>query len=241
MSLAECAVPSANDTGKIRVPLIPSANLDADRFDWAKTKLAQLLPHAPSRIVYDIGAGTSPMRPATIASGGQWKGFDLSPASPDVDQWDIECPPPAHLEKGGIVMMLEVVEHLRNPWQGLANAVDALSDGGYLLLSTPNPRWSRSRMHALAFGVPACFTEEDMRINHHVFTPWPHIIQKMLLDNGMHLVSYETLEGRTRLPGPPFNHRYPVRLLLSVVNRYIEHRDSSACGMAYGLVARKGA
>jgi len=94
-------------------------------------------------------------------------------------------------------------------------------------------------MSALANGTPACFTQSDLDLNHHVFTPWPHIVERLLADCGLTVIRYDTLDGRTQWPRGPITLRYPVRFGLACVNKWIESRDRSACGMSYGIVARK--
>ena len=180
------------------------------------------------------------MRSAVEVAGGRWFGFDLAPCASSVTQWDLDDPHPATTQKAGVVLLLDVVEHLRNPWRSMEHIAELLLPGGYLLLTTPNPRWSRSRMHALAFGVPTCFTRDDMELNHHVFTPWPHILEKLLRDVGLTSISYDTIDGHTELPQASINYRYPARLALALVNRYLEQRDPSAKGMSYAMVAQKG-
>lgn len=233
------------DTAPARAPVSTSgsitlhANLSASRFEWAEQCLASLIDRAPSRHVADIGAGEGAMREPVERRGGVWQGFDLAPAAPGVVRWDLDEPAPDAAVRPGIVLLLEVVEHLRNPWHAMQNVGDLLAPGGYLVLTTPNPRWSRSRMHTLAHGVPACFTEDDMRVNHHVFTPWPHVMAKLIGDVGLRIEEYVTIDGRTHWPGPPYSLRYPIRAALAFANKIVERRDPTACGMTYGIVARK--
>ena len=105
-------------------------------------------------------------------------------------------------------------------------------------MTMPNPRWSRSRIHALIYGNPACFTQSDLDINGHVFTPWPHILMRMLSDTGFDVQDYVTLDGKTGWPGRPISLRYPLRVFHALCNMLIERLDATACGMSYGLVAR---
>jgi hypothetical protein len=238
-ALSHISSPTTSTPTAEAATLSPNANNNADRFAWATAQLSRLLAEAPSREVADIGAGEVPMRSPTERLGATWRGYDLAPRNDLVTPWDLDEPRPTSAPPAGIALMLEVVEHLRNPWRAMEHVADLVLPGGYLLLTTPNPRWSRSRMHALAFGLPACFTEADLELNHHVFTPWPHVVSRLLSDVGFAVERYETLEGRTQFPGAPFNHRYPARLLLALSNKLLERRDPSACGMAYGMVARK--
>jgi SAM-dependent methyltransferase len=229
----------AGSPGAALGSLSPSQSSALDRYKWAANTVRELLRDAPSRVVADIGAGGCQMRPFVEQSGGDWYGFDLNPQNELVRSWDLDRPAPPDTPGAGLVLMLEVVEHLKNPWRAMQHVADVLLPGGFLVLTTPNPRWSRSRMHALAFGVPVCFRELDMTQNHHVFTPWPHIVHKLLDDVGLDVCRYDTIDGHTEWPGRPLNHRYPVRFALALVNRFLEHRDPSAKGMAYAMIARK--
>ena len=93
-------------------------------------------------------------------------------------------------------------------------------------------------MNALVYGEPTCFTQDDLDLNHHIFTS-PHVVERILLDNGLSVEEYVTLDGKTTWPGRPYNLKYPVRMGLALTNRVIEWLDPTACGMAYALVARK--
>lgn len=218
-----------------------SANLSLSRYDWTRQCLHELLPLAPSSIVSDIGAGGGEMRSLTEASGGKWQGFDLCPQCPEIHCWDLDRPAPGECQPAGMILLLDVLEHLNNPWLAVRHLADTLLPGGFLILTTPNPRWSRSRYYALAKGNLACFTQSDLDLNHHVFTPWPHIVEKLLFESGFTLENYVTLDGHTSWPGSPYNLRYPLRCAFALLNMAIERRDSTACGMSYGIVARKNA
>jgi hypothetical protein len=93
-------------------------------------------------------------------------------------------------------------------------------------------------MWALAHGTPACFTQSDLDLNHHVFTPWPHIVERLLIDSGFTILRYETLDGSTRWPSEA-TFRCPARVCFAFINKMIEWHDRAACGMSYGLIAQK--
>ncbi len=209
------------------------------RYQWAAEQLRASLPTAPGRIVADIGAGEGRMRAVVENAGAEWFGYDLLPRVEGVSSWDLEQVADSRFPKAAVVMALDVLEHLRNPWRCMMNISDHLLPGGYLILTTPNPGWSRSRMWALANGVPSCFTQLDLDSNHHVFTPWPHIVERLLADRRLEAIRYDTLDGRTRWPGRPLGIRYPLRLALALVTKCIERRDPRSRGMSYGVVARK--
>lgn len=216
-----------------------SENLALSRYEWAEQCLHQLLSVAPSHIVSDIGAGNGEMRGLVEAKGGQWQGFDLFPKLPEIHSWNLDQPAFKECKPAGIVLLLDVLEHLNNPWLGMQHLAEALLPGGFLILSVPNPRWSRSRYFALSRGNLACFTEADLRLNHHVFTPWPHIVEQLLHETGFQIEKYVTLDGSTHWPRSPYNFRYPLRCAFALLNMALEKRDPTACGMSYGIIARK--
>lgn len=186
-----------------------------------------------------MGAGDGRMRSFVDRGGGEYHGFDLAPADNSIVRWDLSEPLDNTLPKAGVALLLDVVEHCDNPQLGLRHVSEALLPGGFLLLTTPNPRWSRSRLYAVSSGYPTCFTESDLQVNHHVFPAWPHILQHHLEKVGLRAEEYVTLDGWTRWPRSPLNLRYPLRLLLAASMKVIETHDPSACGMSYALLARK--
>jgi len=218
----------------------PSDNLPASRYEWALQCVQRLQLQRPSNVVFDIGAGDGRMKVPIEAAGYSWYGFDLVPSSPIISVWNLAGPCPAEVTRPDAVLLLDVIEHLANPGLALANIANLLKPGGWIVMTMPNPRWSRSRIHALLHGNPACFTQSDLDLNGHVFTPWPHIVMRMLRDVGFEIEDYVTLDGKTGWPGKPISLRYPLRLLHALGNKLLERLDSSACGMSYGLVARVG-
>jgi len=169
-----------------------------------------------------------------------YQGFDLLPRNEQSRSWDISKPFPYQEPGPQLVTMLEVVEHLNNPWISLKNIAELIAPGGHLILSTPNPGWSTSRLALLFGGYLTCFTPADLELNHHVFTAWPHIMENLLAEHGFSVIEYSTLEGSTRIFDE--NSKWlrviwqlPARLL----KKLIEYRDPSAKGMSYGIVAKR--
>lgn len=122
--------------------LRPSANLSHSRYDFAKTRIQRLLPSMPAALVFDIGAGDGRMR-SLEEYGVRWRGFDRETWGVE-EQWNLDLPPPVP-ECAGAVLLLDVIEHCSNPLLSLKNIALALHPGGYLILTAPNPHWSRSR------------------------------------------------------------------------------------------------
>jgi SAM-dependent methyltransferase len=212
--------------------------LSANRFEWASAKLKELLPRTRRKQVIDIGAGNGEMKAPVAQNGGSYVGYDLYPASAEVQRWDVNEPAPVGTPEADVILLLEVVEHLGNPWNSFRHIVEHLSPGGYLILTTPNPRWSRTRFHLLARGELDCFTQSDLEHNHHVFPVWPHVLERLLHDVGMEVEQYATLDGATPWPRG-LGLRTPVRFGFALLNKLVERRDPTARGMTYGVVARK--
>ena len=219
--------------------LRPTQTLSLDRYAYGARCIQELKPSLPAPVVYDVGAGQGQMREPVEAAGLSWRGFDLVPSTPAIQPWNLDEPCPDRTPAAGLVLLLEVIEHLRNPGLGLRHLAEVLQPGGRLLVTTPNPCWSRSRMNALHTGFPSCFTQEDLDLNGHVFPVWPHILKQLLAEAGLVAEEYVTLDGATIWPRGPLTLRYPVRLLLAAANKWIERRDPGAAGMSYAMIARK--
>jgi len=218
--------------------LRPAANLDKSRYVYAANAMRRYGAAFPGSLVFDVGAGDDGMRQDAEKAGLKWRGFDLDPRYPGIHRWDLSTPCPAE-EKAAIVLMLDVIEHMVNPGLAFCNVAQAMKPGAILILTAPNPRWSRSRVHALLHGYPACFTQSDLDNNGHVFTPWPHVMLKLLADAGFAIEEYVTLDGKTVWPWPPSSLNYPLRLAHAAINKAIEWGDPSACGMSFGMLARR--
>src|SRR6185437_14222236 len=214
--------------------LRPSANLDQSRYMYAANAMRRY--GTSGSVVFDVGAGDGRMQQEANDAGLIWRGFDLDPQEPAIRRWDLSTPSTAE-EKAGIVLMLDVIEHMVNPGLVLGNVAHAMKSDAILILTAPNPRWSRSRVHALLHGYPTCFTESDLDNNGHVFTPWPHVMLKLLADAGFAIEEYVTLDGKTVWPWPPSSLNYPLRLAHAAINKAIEWGDPSACGMSFGMLA----
>jgi hypothetical protein len=213
-----------------------TGNLAASRYAYAEDVAGRRLGGSSDKNIFDVGAGDGTMRSRLEAAGFEWFGFDLA-AQDSVTRWDLRFPCPVNDISPNLVLWLDVIEHLTDPGIALDNIAATMPAGAALVITTPNPRWSRSRLWALATGNPACFTQDDLNSNGHVFPVWPHVLERMLTDRGFEIAEYVTLDGATSWPGAPYSIRYPVRCALAAANMFLEWRDPTACGMSYGIVA----
>jgi len=211
------------------------------RYLFAEKWVAQNSDRLNPPVVFDVGAGKAPMREKVEETGLRWIGFDLDCSTPGVERWDLSEPCPQRGTKAGLVLLMDVIEHLLNPGLALDHISEVLDEGGYLLVSTPNPRWSKSRLHALMTGFPSCFTQSDLDLNRHVFPVWPHVLSRILEERGFVIEEYCLLRGRMSWPGLQPLVRFPIRWLHTAMCRLIESVDVTAVSPDYVYVARKGA
>ncbi|MFI5158506.1 MAG: hypothetical protein ACHQF4_06545, partial [Sphingobacteriales bacterium] len=97
-----------------------------------------------------------------------------------------------------------------------------------------------SRLNLLSTGVLTCFTQSDLDVIHHVFTPSQHVIEKLLNDAGFEIQEYVTLEGKTKIFDENLREGNILKKLIARgIKKLIERRDPASCGMSYGIVAKK--
>jgi len=216
--------------------MIPTRALTQSRYEVAEQFAQGIAKQSNRPLIFDIGAGPAPMKAPIEAAGARWTGFDLAPPRSDVLQWDLENPCPI-AEKADAAIMLDVLEHLFNPALCLRNVVDALKPGAEILFTLPNPQYSRGRVHFLAKGTMLSFCRSDLEINHHVFVPLPHVVERLIVNSGLRLTDYFTIDFT---PGwPRLSFRLPLELAASFLAKAIERTDAQSRGFSYAVRARK--
>lgn len=71
-----------------------------------------------------------------------------------------------HKEEFDVVIGIEVIEHIENPWQYIRNLKSLAKQGGYVLLSTPNITSWYSRIRFLFYGRFPQFNDVDRKYGH---------------------------------------------------------------------------
>ncbi|MDB5150377.1 MAG: hypothetical protein JWQ57_4397 [Mucilaginibacter sp.] len=218
-------------------------NSSLDRYEWTAKKIKEITDEylkTKHITLYDIGSRDNVLKKYINSSEIVYKTFDLNPLDPSTEEWDIENPFPYTHVAPQIITMLEIIEHLENPWLCMKNVAEKIMPGGYLILTTPNPAWSNSRVDLLRKGYLTCFTQSDLDLNHHVFTAWPHIIQRLLTDTGFEILEYSTLDGKTKIFDKNLKGlSLPVKLFFRLTKKIIEIKDPTSCGMSYGIIAKR--
>lgn len=221
--------------------MTPSKNLWQDRYKWAAEQVTNIFndQELQTLILFDIGSRDNILK-KHLTIPVNYRGFDLHPECPETEKWNIEEPFPYRYRSPHVVAFLEVIEHLKNPAICLENIGKLLRPGGYFVLTTPNPQWSTSRLSLLTTGTLTCFTQSDLDVNHHVFTPWIHVVEKLLKDVGFEIQEYVTLDGKTKIVDENLRGGNIFKKLIArAVKKWIEHRDPASCGMSYGIIAKK--
>jgi len=185
---------------------------------------------SPNSTISDIGSGFGFMESKIESIGGKWQPFDYVKKIEKSIIWDLNdsCP---IIEKTGTVIFLEVLEHLPNPQLGLKNISNHIEKDGILILSVPNPSWSKNRLNLLLKGTLFSFQPKHLDEN-HVFTPWYHIVEHLLKDVGFEILEYAIINEPQNEGGFKF-------FVKEKIEKIIEKRDFKAKGISYGLVARK--
>ncbi|MFO7169294.1 MAG: class I SAM-dependent methyltransferase [Chloroflexota bacterium] len=121
--------------------------------------LAAIPVDAGSRVL-EIGVNPGLFTEALVRAGYRVSGTDLFPEhradlwrrlGVEVRRWNIDSEPaPYPPESFDLIFFSEVIEHLANPpVDALATIGDLLVPGGYLILTTPNQFYLKSRLRTL--------------------------------------------------------------------------------------------
>ena len=205
-----------------------------NRAIFANEMLDKYFDSAPNNVVSDIGAGFGHMRQKIDDIGGEWQPFDYFKKIEETAIWDLNNKVPQSSKKAGTALFLEVLEHLPNPMLSLQHIADHIEEGGYLILTTPNPRSSKNKLNLILKGNLYAFQEKHLK-EHHVFTPWEHIVRFFLENLGFEVIEYAAVDmaySRRKKSSLKDGFKY-------YLERYLESRDPKARGMSYGLVAVK--
>ena len=205
-----------------------------DRAFFAKAMLNKYHAEAPNLTVSDIGAGFGHMKNDILAINATWQPFDYVKKMEASLIWNLNNNAPSNAKKAGIVVFLEVLEHLDNPLLCLQHIANHMEKGGLLILTTPNPQSSKNIVSLFLRGTLYAFQEKHLMEN-HVFTPWKHIVEHYLKICGFDILEYAIVDTASIYQKPTSFKDWVKQKM----ERFIEYRNPLAKGMSYGIVARK--
>jgi len=201
--------------------------------------ITELSLRKPIRYIADVGCGEAWLR-GLLDSRVIYSGFDLFPElGKGINKWDIaneKCPIETKFD---CIVLHDVIEHLPNPFAALSNLSHSLASAGYLVLTSPNIYWSKSRFHMLFQGNLLDFKITDLILNHHCFPAIPFVVQYYLLQHNFKILEYSSLDDFPPLNIRESGIRFPLHTLFKAAYRIVEIFDKRAVGRSYCLVAQK--
>lgn len=208
-------------------------------YDVTTQKLIGLGLNKKGKVIFDVGAGNSVLKDRINNWGSKWIGFDYIPREDYIKKWNVEEEVINIQETPDCILFLEVIEHLFNPGHAIKNICNIAKKDTYIIISTPNPYWSVIRIKFFLLGIFPNFTKENMDNNHHVFTAWPHVMEKLLSDNGFKIIDSYTLLSKAKFPIFTLNPIFLVKLTFYLARKTFELFDKKTKGMSYGVIAKK--
>lgn len=177
-----------------------------DRGQWATHKLSEVIDKLPNSTVSDIGAGWGWFRPVMEKFNLEWQPFDFVKKIEESTIWDLNNPAPENVKKPGFIVFMEVLEHLSNPELGIRNISEHIQNGGYMVLTTPNPLSAESKFTLLFKNNLYAFQPKHL-LENHVYVPLPHVVQFHLENNGFKILEAATI-GALVAPRVAFSLHY---------------------------------
>jgi SAM-dependent methyltransferase len=177
---------------------------DTDLHERAAGLLLRSVPRG-SRVA-DIGCGQGAFAVRLADAGFDVVGIDVVPAEEQAagaftyEELNLFDPGArsrflqAHAGRFDAAVLLEVIEHVHDPWETVAFVRRLLRPGGVLLLSTPNITSFYSRFRFLTSGRFHQFEPPDLAYG-HINPMTAFMVKTVLEENGFELAE--------KLPGPP--------------------------------------
>jgi SAM-dependent methyltransferase len=175
--------------------------------DLHERAIEHLLRHAPPEAnVADVGCGQGAFAMRMADAGLRVVGIDVVPATEqsaeefayhELDLFDAAARRRFLDQYGGTfdaVVLLEVIEHVHDPWETISFARRLLRPGGTMLLSTPNITSFYSRFRFLTGGRFHQFEPADLGYG-HINPMTAFMVQTVLEQSGFELLA--------KSPGPP--------------------------------------
>ena len=167
----------------------------------------------PGAKVLELGAGAGAFSAHLASLGYRAVACDITNARFGAEKvpfvqcdLDEELPPERCGEQWQAVCVVEVIEHLKNPWKLLADCHGLLPSGGVVVLTTPNISSVWGRAYFLVFGIPFGFSKKNVLAIGH--------INPLTLQEVLYIAEQSGFELVERLPAGTF----PVFDLSSVAS-----------------------
>ena len=147
-----------------------------------------LIPYLRKEMhILDFGCGQGAFSQRLIDAGMKVDGCDIDTdqikatvnrkITLDLNKSDLKNSIP---DKYDLIVALEIIEHLHNPWKYLADSLELLKDDGIIVLSTPNISSFPSRLRFFMRGTLIAFEKPDL--DHGHITPLSYIQLENMFD-----------------------------------------------------------
>jgi 2-polyprenyl-3-methyl-5-hydroxy-6-metoxy-1,4-benzoquinol methylase len=127
----------------------------------------------PSSTVLDFGCGEGAFSQRLIDAGMIVDGVDINTAQTKAEhrnrfELDLNTADITSIikEKYDVVVAMEILEHIHNPWKYLNDCKSVLKEGGIIVLSTPNISAFPSRLRFFMRGTLIAYEKTDLAHGH---------------------------------------------------------------------------
>ena len=133
---------------------------------------------------------------------------------------DLNGPVPFETASFDWVIATEVIEHLHNPHNLIAEAARVLKPLGQLLLTTPNAESFAQRARFFLTGKLDYFSEGDYQGSGHLHPIFHWLLERWYRDR-FKLETYDSYSFHLRIPGTAIRIPMPKSRLWAPVNAYV--------------------
>lgn len=142
---------------------------------------------SPKRIL-DFGCGEGAFSQRMIDAGMTVDGVDINTAqikAAITDRYELDLNTAdvskSIIRKYDVVVAVEILEHLHNPWKYLNDCASLLNDDGIIVLSTPNISAFPSRLRFMMRGTMIAYEKTDL-VHGHI-TPLSYVQLENMFDH----------------------------------------------------------
>jgi 2-polyprenyl-3-methyl-5-hydroxy-6-metoxy-1,4-benzoquinol methylase len=199
---------------------------DTDLHERIAAVLAARL--SPPANLVDVGCGEGALALRLADGGYAVTGLDLAPDSPlpgepSVAYQRVDLTDPAardafaseHEGAFDAVLLIEVIEHVRDPWSAVEMCARLARPGGLIVVSTPNITSYFSRFRFLTGGRFHQFEEADLSYG-HINPMHPRKVELVMADSGLELLDTRPGPALPVVAWDPGIRPFSVRLLTAV-------------------------
>ena len=128
------------------------------------------------KVTVDLPGGPPPEIP------GEWSQVHVPM---DLNRWEWHVPNADLDQRFDLIVALELIEHVENPWSLLRFCEERLAHGGAVIVSSPDITSQAARRHFKQHGTFPLFGEADIAGHGHITPILPHLFREMVTRAGL--------------------------------------------------------